>query len=82
MDATLLSQAALKPGQSRHALYPGTFDPITNGHLDIIHRGLRLFDRITVLVAINVNKEPLFELTERCQLIRECFSDLHDRLTH
>ena len=41
MDATLLSQAALKPGQSRHALYPGTFDPITNGHLDIIHRGLR-----------------------------------------
>ena len=81
MDATLLSQAALKPGQSRHALYPGTFDPITNGHLDIIHRGLRLFDRITVLVAINVNKEPLFELTERCQLIRECFADLHDRLT-
>lgn len=81
MDATLLSQTALKPGQSRHALYPGTFDPITNGHLDIIHRGLRLFDRITVLVAINVNKEPLFELTERCQLIRECFADLHDRLT-
>jgi pantetheine-phosphate adenylyltransferase len=52
-------------------IYPGSFDPITNGHLDIIERALRIFDRVVVAVAVNVGKEPLFPVTERQQLIRE-----------
>ncbi|MBI5482413.1 MAG: pantetheine-phosphate adenylyltransferase [Deltaproteobacteria bacterium] len=52
------------------ALYPGTFDPITNGHLDIIHRSLSIFDRVLVAVAVNVRKEPLFGTEERMDLIR------------
>ena len=59
----------------RIALYPGTFDPITNGHIDIIERGLHLFDRIVVTIAVNVQKVPLFSLEERCAMIRECFKD-------
>ncbi len=58
----------------RIALYPGTFDPITNGHIDIIERGLTLFDRIIVTIAINVQKEPLFSLEERIAMIEACFS--------
>jgi pantetheine-phosphate adenylyltransferase len=46
-------------------IYPGSFDPITNGHLDIIERALRIFDRVVVAVAVNVGKEPLFPVTER-----------------
>jgi pantetheine-phosphate adenylyltransferase len=53
------------------AIYPGSFDPITNGHHDIILRGLRLFDRVVVALAINVRKQPLFTLEERIALIRE-----------
>ncbi|MDX9841900.1 MAG: pantetheine-phosphate adenylyltransferase [Desulfobulbus sp.] len=63
------------------ALYPGTFDPITNGHIDIIRRGLCLFDRILVTVAVNDQKTPLFSLAERCALINECFPDLDDRIS-
>ncbi|HIJ78868.1 MAG: pantetheine-phosphate adenylyltransferase [Desulfobulbaceae bacterium] len=55
------------------AVYPGTFDPITNGHLDIIHRGLTLFDRVIVAVAENSSKKPLFDLEERTSMIRACF---------
>lgn len=55
------------------ALYPGTFDPITNGHINIIERGLTLFDRIIVTIAINVQKMPLFSLEERTAMIEECF---------
>ena len=62
------------------ALYPGTFDPITNGHIDIIRRGLCLFDRIVVTVAVNDQKTPLFSLAERCALISECFPDLDGRI--
>ena len=62
------------------ALYPGTFDPITNGHIDIIKRGLSLFDKIIVTVAINVQKTPLFTLEERCALISECFTELDGRV--
>jgi pantetheine-phosphate adenylyltransferase len=57
----------------RTALYPGTFDPITNGHIDIIERGLTLFDRVIVTIAINVQKVPLFTLEERSAMIRACF---------
>lgn len=51
------------------ALYPGTFDPITLGHLDVLERALTIFDRIEVTVAVNVAKEALFSLEERVQLI-------------
>ena len=62
------------------ALYPGTFDPITNGHIDIIKRGLSLFDKIIVTVAINVQKTPLFSLEERCALIQESFTEFNGRV--
>lgn len=55
------------------AVYPGTFDPITNGHLDIIHRSLNLFDRIIIAIAKNPGKQPLFTLEERIAMIRSCF---------
>ncbi len=55
------------------AIYPGTFDPITNGHLDLITRGLNLFDRIIVTIAINPGKAPLFSLEERREMILRCF---------
>ncbi|MBR0659651.1 pantetheine-phosphate adenylyltransferase [Neoroseomonas oryzicola] len=54
----------------RIALYPGTFDPVTNGHLDIIGRAARLVDRLVVGVAINIGKGPLFELEERVRLVQ------------
>jgi pantetheine-phosphate adenylyltransferase len=50
------------------AIYPGTFDPITNGHLDIVRRASRIFDRIIILIASNVQKEPLFSVQERVEL--------------
>lgn len=53
----------------RIALYPGTFDPVTNGHLDIIGRAARLVDKLVVGVAINIGKGPLFDLEERVRLV-------------
>lgn len=58
------------------AVYPGTFDPITNGHLDIIKRGAKVFDEIIVAVAFNPEKEPLFEIEERVEIIREVTGDI------
>ena len=55
----------------RLALYPGTFDPITLGHLDVLERALAVFDRVEVTVAINAAKQPLFSLEERVDLVRE-----------
>jgi pantetheine-phosphate adenylyltransferase len=52
------------------AIYPGTFDPITNGHLDIIQRAAQLFDRVIVTVAVNASKTPMFSTDERIALIR------------
>jgi pantetheine-phosphate adenylyltransferase len=54
----------------RVALYPGTFDPVTNGHLDVIGRAARLVDRLIVGVAINIGKGPLFDLEERVELVK------------
>ena len=56
------------------AVYPGSFDPITNGHVDIILRGAEVFDRLVVLVAVNSEKKNLFTLEERLALIREVFA--------
>jgi pantetheine-phosphate adenylyltransferase len=53
------------------ALYPGTFDPITNGHLDVLHRASVFFERVIVAVAANDPKGPLFEVEERVRLVRE-----------
>jgi pantetheine-phosphate adenylyltransferase len=53
------------------ALYPGSFDPITNGHLDLIQRGSRLFDRLIVSVLQNEGKAPLFSVEERTEMLRE-----------
>ena len=58
------------------AIYPGTFDPLTNGHVDIIARGARLFDRIIVAVLVNAEKSPLFTMTERLEIARAVFKGL------
>jgi len=54
----------------RTAIYPGSFDPITNGHLDLVQRATKLFDRVIVAVAVNDGKKPLFTLPERMGLLR------------
>jgi pantetheine-phosphate adenylyltransferase len=56
---------------TRIGLYPGTFDPITNGHLDIIVRAAKLVDRLVIGVAVNAGKGPLFEVDERVRLVQE-----------
>lgn len=53
------------------AIYPGSFDPITNGHLDLIQRGARMFDRLIVSVLRNDRKQPLFSVEERMEMLRE-----------
>jgi pantetheine-phosphate adenylyltransferase len=58
------------------AVYPGSFDPLTNGHVDIITRGARLFDRIIVAVLINAEKAPLFTLNERVDIARDVFKSV------
>jgi pantetheine-phosphate adenylyltransferase len=56
--------------RERIGLYPGTFDPVTNGHLDVIGRAARILDKLVVGVAINIGKSPLFPLEERVELVR------------
>lgn len=58
------------------AIYPGTFDPITNGHADLIERGARMFQRLVVSIAASPNKQPLFTLEERVALAREVVAHL------
>jgi pantetheine-phosphate adenylyltransferase len=57
------------------AVYPGSFDPLTNGHVDIIERGARLFDRIIVAILVNAEKAPLFSMAERVDITRKVFRD-------
>jgi len=57
----------------RTAIYPGTFDPITLGHVDVVHRGLKLFDRVVIGVAANPNKQPMFDLNTRLAMVCETF---------
>jgi pantetheine-phosphate adenylyltransferase len=66
---------ASRGSQPKIALFPGQFDPITNGHLDVIRRGIRLFDELIVAVGINPEKRELFTLAERVEMIREVLSD-------
>jgi pantetheine-phosphate adenylyltransferase len=60
----------------RGALYPGTFDPITNGHTDLVRRAAAIFERVVVAVAANPNKAPMFSLAERVELSRRVLEDL------
>ena len=57
--------------QKRTAIYPGTFDPVTNGHIDIIRRALNIFDKLIVSVALNVRKNPLFSIEQRVDFIQQ-----------
>jgi len=57
------------------AVYPGSFDPLTNGHVDIIERGARLFDRIIVAIAVNAEKSPMFTMAERVEIARAVFTN-------
>ncbi len=61
------------PHAPRIAIYPGSFDPLTNGHVDIIERGARIFDKIIVAILANVEKTPLFSESERVALIQDVF---------
>jgi pantetheine-phosphate adenylyltransferase len=67
------SAAALRatPMKASVAIYPGSFDPVTNGHLDLIERGEKMFDLVIVAVLKNAEKEPLFTVAERVEMLRE-----------
>ena len=58
----------------RSAIYPGSFDPVTNGHINLVHRGLAMFDKLIVAVARNMKKEPLFSIEERVDLLQRCLA--------
>lgn len=60
----------------RRAIYPGSFDPVTNGHLDIIARGCKLFDEITIAILVNPDKRPLFSVEERRDMLEEALDEI------
>ena len=60
------------------AVYPGSFDPITNGHVDIIRRGAKVFDKVIIGVLVNVDKKHLFEIDERVRLIKKVTNDIEN----
>jgi len=60
----------------RRAIYPGSFDPVTNGHLDIIERGCKLFDEIIISILVNPDKQPLFSVEERRDMLTEVLSSI------
>jgi pantetheine-phosphate adenylyltransferase len=61
----------------RRAIYPGSFDPVTNGHLDIIERGCKLFDEIIISILINPEKQPFFTIEERLEMLAEVVKDIN-----
>jgi pantetheine-phosphate adenylyltransferase len=69
-----MSMSKSRPG--RIAVFPGQFDPITNGHLDVIRRGVRLFDELIVAVGVNPEKKEMFSLEERVGMIRDLVKDI------
>jgi pantetheine-phosphate adenylyltransferase len=64
------SSTGADQGRYRTGIYPGTFDPVTNGHLDIVGRAVKVVDKLIVAVAVNIGKEPLFNLRERVAMCR------------
>jgi len=60
----------------RTVIYPGSFDPLTNGHLDVVQRAAKLFDRVIVAVAQNESKNPLFSLSERLDMVTQCVAGM------
>ena len=67
----------------KRAIYPGSFDPVTNGHLDVVERAGKLFDEVIVAVAYNDEKQPLFSLEERLDLLRQTVGKLnHVKIAH
>ena len=62
----------------RTVIYPGSFDPLTNGHLDVLQRATKLFDRVVIAIATSDGKHPLFTLEERLALVRESVRDMAD----
>ena len=62
----------------RIAIYPGSFDPVTNGHVDLIHRATQIFDKVIVAVAHNAHKNPLFTVEERLDMLRESAKEFKD----
>jgi pantetheine-phosphate adenylyltransferase len=71
----------MTPTAQRLAIYPGTFDPFTNGHLDIVERSIKLFDGLVVAVAINPGKKPLFSVEERIALIKASLPESFQNVT-
>jgi pantetheine-phosphate adenylyltransferase len=69
-----MNAATERPCRQSLAVYPGSFDPITNGHLDIIARGLSVFDAVIIAILVNPEKRPLFTLEERVAIIRETYA--------
>src|ERR1700732_4909410 len=69
-------QMALERSKSIIAIYPGSFDPVTNGHLDLIARGAMIFDRLVVAVTHNLEKDPLFGVNERVEMLEAVTFDL------
>ena len=65
----------IENGRTRIAVYPGSFDPLTNGRVDIILRGAPIFDKIVVALLVNVDKNPLFSLEERVEITRQVFQE-------
>ncbi len=66
----------------RRAIYPGSFDPVTNGHLDIIERGCKLFDEIIIAILVNSEKHALFSIEERREILREVIGEIDRRSCH
>jgi pantetheine-phosphate adenylyltransferase len=62
----------------RTAMYPGTFDPITNGHHELVRRAASIFDRLVVAIAANPNKAPMFSLEQRVEMARSVLTDIHN----
>ncbi|HYT49075.1 MAG TPA: pantetheine-phosphate adenylyltransferase [Pyrinomonadaceae bacterium] len=60
----------------RRVIYPGSFDPVTNGHLDIIQRGCKLFDEIIIAVLVNPDKTPFFSVAERCEILTDVLKEI------
>jgi pantetheine-phosphate adenylyltransferase len=61
----------------RRAIYPGSFDPVTNGHLDIIERGCKLFDEIIIAILVHPGKQPFFTIDERREVLTEVLNEIH-----